>query len=68
VHNHEVWWDASVVDDDIARQILEEFQLSDTVAEGAAAVLGRFADQGQHVMINDNGALRPATSGELGLS
>lgn len=31
----EVWWDASVVDDDMARQILDEFyRLPDTFARG----------------------------------
>jgi hypothetical protein len=35
----EVWWDASVVDDQTARQILAElYHLPDTVAEGDAAV------------------------------
>jgi hypothetical protein len=65
----EVSWDASVVDDDMARQGLDEFyRLPDTVGEGAAALLGHFADQGLEVMINDNGTLRSATSAELGLS
>jgi len=32
----EIWWDASVIDDDLARQILDEFyRLPDTVASGA---------------------------------
>lgn len=34
-HGGEVWWDASVVDDDMARQILDEFyRLPDTFAHG----------------------------------
>jgi hypothetical protein len=36
---HEVWWDASVVDDEAARRILAEFyRLPDTLVEGDAAV------------------------------
>jgi hypothetical protein len=37
-HGGEVWWDATVVDDEVARQILEEFfRLPDTAASGAPA-------------------------------
>ena len=68
VHDDEVWWDASVVDDDVARQILDEFyRLPDTVTDGGAALLGRFSDHGLQVMVNDHGTLRPATTAELGL-
>lgn len=64
----ELWWDATVVDDDIARQILDElYRLPDTVADGASALLERFGNQGLRVSINDGGALRPATPEELGL-
>jgi hypothetical protein len=46
VHDDEVWWDASVVDDDVARQVLDEYyRLPDTLADGAAALFGRFAQQ-----------------------
>ena len=35
-HGDEVWWDASVVDDDTARQVLDEFyRLPDTLAASA---------------------------------
>jgi hypothetical protein len=69
VHDDEVWWDRSVVDDDVARQILDElYRLPDTVTDGGPALLDRFSEQGLHVMINDGGALRPATTAELGLS
>jgi hypothetical protein len=68
VHDDEVWWDASVVDDPVARQILDEFyRLPDTVTDGGTALFGRFSEQGLRVMINDGGALRRATTAELGL-
>jgi hypothetical protein len=69
VHDDEVWWDMTVVDDDLARQVLEEFyRLPDSLDEGADALLERFTGQGLQVMINDDGALRPATTTELGLT
>lgn len=67
VHGGEVWWDGSVVDDDVARQILDElYRLPDTVADGGPALFDRFSEQGLHVMINGGGAPRPATAAELG--
>jgi len=37
-HGGEVWWDATVVDDEVARQILEEFfRLPDTAASDTPA-------------------------------
>jgi hypothetical protein len=69
VHGDEVWLGASVVDDDLARQILDEYyRLPDTVTEGAAALFDRFSDQGLHIMIRDRGVLRPATPAEHGWS
>jgi hypothetical protein len=69
VHGDELWWDASVVDDDIARQILDElYCLPDTVTEGAAALRAHLADHGLVVMVEGLGTLRPATTAELGLS
>ena len=68
VHGDEVWWDSSVVDDPLARQILDEmYHLPDTITDGATALFERFSDQGLQVMINDGGTLRPATTDELGL-
>jgi hypothetical protein len=69
-HGDEVWLDASVVDDDLARQILDElYRLPDSVADGAAALFERFGEQGLRVMIRDeDGVLRPATPAELGWS
>jgi hypothetical protein len=67
VHGDEVWWDVSVVDDDLARQILDEYyRLPDNVADGAAALFERFTEQGLQVMIRDQGELRPATPAEHG--
>jgi hypothetical protein len=61
----EVWWDASVVDDDLARQILDDYyRLPDSLADGAAALFDRFAEQGLQVMIRDEMRLRPATPAE----
>jgi hypothetical protein len=67
-HGDEVWLDASVVDDDLARQILDEYyRLPDTLADGAAALFERFTEQGLQVMIRDEGGeLRPATAAEHG--
>ena len=54
-HDEELWWDASVVDDEIARQILDEFyRLPDTLAEGATALRDRFADHGLQVITTDS--------------
>jgi len=67
VHDDEIWWDMTVVDDDLARQVLEEFyRLPDSLDEGADALLERFTGQGLQVMINEHGELRPATTAELG--
>lgn len=68
VHGDEVWWDATVVDDDLARQILDEmYNLPDTITDGATALFDRFSQQGLQVMVNDSGTLRAATTAELGL-
>jgi hypothetical protein len=64
----EVTWDASVVDDPLARQILEEYyQLPDTIALGGRALFERFTDQGLDIVIDDHGVQRPATRTEIGL-
>jgi hypothetical protein len=64
----EVWLDASVVDDELARQILDEYyRLPDSLAEGAEALFERFSRTGLEVMIrDDHGVLRPATPAEHG--
>jgi hypothetical protein len=64
---YELWWDVTVVDDDPARRVLDEFyRLPDSLDEGAGTLLERFTGQGLQVMINDDGELRPATTAELG--
>lgn len=64
----EVWLDASVVDDDLARQVLDEYyRLPESLAEGAGALIERFAGQGLQVMVRDDrGERRPATPAEHG--
>jgi hypothetical protein len=69
VQDGEVWWDWSAPDDEVAQQILRDFyDLPDRISAGPAAILDQFADQSQHVMMRDNGTLRPATPAELGLA
>jgi hypothetical protein len=69
VRGDEVWWDASVVDDPLARQILDEYyRLPDSLADGAAALFDRFTEQGLQVVIRDEGGSRPATPTEHGWS
>jgi hypothetical protein len=66
-HGDEVWMDASVVDDELARQILDEYyHLPDNVTDGSAALFERFTQQGLQIMIRDQGELRPATAAEHG--
>jgi hypothetical protein len=68
-HDGEVWMDAWVVDDDLARQILDEYyRLPDNLADGAAALFDRFTEQGLQVVIRDQGVLRPATPADHGWS
>jgi hypothetical protein len=65
----EVWWEWSVIDDDIARQMLDEvYQLPETVGEGVAALHERYLRQGLIVVFDDDGTRRPATPTELGIT
>jgi hypothetical protein len=67
VQGDEVWMDAWVVDDDLARRILDEYyRLPESVAEGAGALFERFSQQGLEIMVRDEGVLRPATPAEHG--
>lgn len=51
VSDDEVRWDAAVIDDEIARQILEEFyRLPESVGGGVATVSQAFADRGLRVL------------------
>lgn len=64
-----ITWDSTVIDDPIARQILDEYyELPDTLAEGTEALFDRFAAKGLTVVIDDNGVTRPATDAELGIN
>jgi hypothetical protein len=67
-HGDEVTRDASVVDDPIARQILDEYYaLPDTLDGSVAELFDRFADNGLEIVIEDDGVMRPATDADLGL-
>jgi hypothetical protein len=54
----EVRWDATVIDDDIARAILDEFyDLPKTVAEGVDGLERRLNERGLHVLANPAGTV-----------
>jgi hypothetical protein len=54
----EVWWDASVVDDDIARIILDElYTLPETVGAGVAGMAERLDERGLAVTRNASGTV-----------
>jgi len=51
-HGDELWWEVSVVDDDMARQVLDQFFcLPDSVAEGNEALQARLADLGLPIRV-----------------
>lgn len=65
----EITWDASVVDDPIAHQILDEYYaLPDTLCGSTAELFDRFARQGLEVVIQEDGVMRPATGTDLGIT
>lgn len=65
-HGDELHWDIRVVDDDIARQVLDElYQLPDTLSLGAEALFDRFPAP---FVIRDGDTRRRATRQELGLA
>ncbi len=67
-HGEEITWDASVVDDPIARQILDEYYaLPDTLDASTTELFDRFADKGLEIVIDDDGIMRPATTADLGI-
>jgi hypothetical protein len=67
-HEDEVTWDASVVDDPIARQILDEYYaLPDTLAGSVTDLFYRFAQRGLEIVIKHDGVTRPATNADLGI-
>jgi hypothetical protein len=54
----EVHWDATVIDDDIARDILEElYTLPDTVADGPEGLENRLGERGLHIEANPAGTV-----------
>ena len=64
----EITWDASVVDDPIARQILDEYYaLPDTLDGSVADLFDRFAGNGLEIVVDDNGVMRPASNADLGI-
>lgn len=67
-HGDEITWDATVVDDPIARQILDEYYaLPDTLDTSVADLFERFAGNGLQIVIDDDGVMRPATEADLGI-
>lgn len=63
----EITWDATVVDDPIARQILDEYHaLPDTLDSPTADLFERFADNGLAIVTDDGGVMRPAAPAQLG--
>jgi hypothetical protein len=67
-HDDEITWDASVVDDPIARKILDEYYaLPDSLSGSTTELFERFARQGLEIVTDDNGVMRPATAADLGI-
>lgn len=68
-HDDEIHWDASVVDDPVARELLDQyFELPITVHGPTTALYDDFVATGAAVVINDNGTMRPATPTEIGVT
>jgi hypothetical protein len=58
----EITWDVSVVDDPIARRILDEYyNLPDALAGSTAELVERFAQQGLSTVIDDNATSTAST-------
>lgn len=67
-HDDEVTWDATVIDDPVARQILDEYYaLPETLDTSVADLFERFAASGLQIVIDDDGVMRPATDTDLGI-
>jgi len=65
----EIWWHASVIDDAMARQILDEiFSLPEIVIEGTHVLQSQMVDQGLDIVINAGGTDRLVADDGLGLS
>ncbi|MGH3647596.1 MAG: hypothetical protein ACRDTM_10530 [Micromonosporaceae bacterium] len=55
----EVHWDATVVDDDLARDILDEFYaLPDHVADGVAGLENRLEERGLKILADPSGTVK----------
>jgi hypothetical protein len=55
----EVHWDATVIDDDIARTILEElYLLPETAADGVEGLENRLGERGLRIAANPTGTVR----------
>lgn len=68
-HDDEITWDATVIDDPIARQILDEYYaLPDTLTGSVADLFDRFAESGLEIVIADDGVMRPASNADLGIN
>jgi hypothetical protein len=61
----EVHWDATVIDDDTARAILDEFyNLPDTVADGIEGFENRLGERGLQIIANTAGTIRQVSHTE----
>jgi hypothetical protein len=66
---HEVLWDASVIDDDIARDILEEFYgLPDNIATGLDGFENRLTQRGLRITANAAGTITEVRRAESAAS
>jgi len=63
----DILWDASVVNDPVARRILDEYYaLPETLTDSVAGLFDRFAEKGLEIVVEDNGVMRPASDADLG--
>jgi hypothetical protein len=57
-HGGEVHWDATVIDDDIARAVLDEFYaLPETAADGVEGLESRLQERGLQIIANPGGTV-----------
>lgn len=62
----EVWWDATTVDDPLARQILDEMhRLPESAGDGVAALFERFEEHGLKIVTDARGVTQPAATGAI---
>ncbi|GEM_PF-1297967 len=66
-HGDEVYWYATVIDDDIARDILDEFYtLPDAVGGGVAGLENRLGERGLQVIANPAGTVTQVRHAAVG--